>query len=85
MDRIDRQILELASLVGSTFSFEVLLTDSNMDRAIVMKALKNALKQGLIIHSAEIEDESTRHFGKFFTLSHFINITSLALLLGSSA
>ena len=69
-DPIDRQILELASLVGSTFSFEVLLTDANMDRAIVMKALKNALKQGLILHSAEIEDESTKHFGKFFTFSH---------------
>ena len=38
---------ELAALVGSTFAFEVL--PEGTDRALVMKALKNALKQ--LIHN----------------------------------
>ena len=69
-DPIDRQILELAALVGSTFAFEVLLVEGNTDRALVMKALKNASKQGLILQSNDAEDDSTKHFGKFFTFSH---------------
>ena len=69
-DPLDRQILELASLIGSTFSFEVLLVDETMNRQVVMRALRHAQKLGLIMEIVNNDNENAKQFGKSYTFSH---------------
>jgi hypothetical protein len=67
-ENFDREILELASVAGISFQFEVLLLSGRSQSMNVMKTLQRATEDGLIVR---ITDESElRHLGKTFMFAH---------------
>lgn len=67
-DSMDRAILEVASIVGTSFNFEMLIVLDNMQKITVMRALQRAISDSLIVRSSE--DSELLHLGKAFTFAH---------------
>ena len=64
----DRQLLGVASTVGLTFQFEVLLLGGRSQSVPVMKAVQRAVDEGLFVRVTD--DNDLRHLGKTFMFAH---------------
>lgn len=67
-DSQDRTVLEIASLIGTSFNFEMLLLDKKLQSITVMRALQRARADHLIIRSPDVPD--LKHLGKSFSFAH---------------
>ncbi|SMF21253.1 serine/threonine-protein kinase [Pseudobacteriovorax antillogorgiicola] len=67
-DSVDQSVLEVASVVGTSFHFEMLMTDASLQAITVMRALQRAMSDYLIVRSNDIDD--LKHLGKSFAFSH---------------
>ncbi|MFW7377647.1 MAG: protein kinase domain-containing protein [Oligoflexus sp.] len=67
-DAMDRSILEVASIVGTSFNFEMLMVLQNVQTITVVRALQKAIEDSLIVRSSE--ETELLHLGKAFTFSH---------------
>lgn len=68
IDSKEMMILEIASVVGMVFRFELLLLSDDIDSIVVVKTLQNAIRENLI---SRVPDEAkNRHLGKSFSFNH---------------
>ncbi len=67
-DSQDRAVLEIASLIGTSFNFEMLLIEDELQSITVMRALQRAMADYLIVRSPDVSD--LKHLGKSFSFSH---------------
>ena len=64
----DREILELASIIGMTFQYELLLLGDAQKGQKARSALQRAIDEGLISRASD--EPETRHFGKSYAFVH---------------
>ncbi|NRA64027.1 MAG: protein kinase [Pseudobacteriovorax sp.] len=64
----DRAVLEVASILGTSFNFEMLLIDESFPSIAVLRSLQKAMTDYLIVRSTDVVD--LKHLGKAFAFSH---------------
>ena len=65
---IDREVLEVASILGVSFNFEMLLLDQRLSSIAVLRSLQKAMTDYLIVRSSDTLE--FKHLGKSFAFSH---------------
>ena len=69
-DVSDREVLEIASVVGMSFQFELLLLGEGVTAIKALKTLKLAMDEGLI--GRTVDDDEMKHLGKSYAFTHRI-------------
>lgn len=64
----DRSVLEVASIIGMTFQYELLLLGDNSKGVLARNALQKAIDEGLI--SRTTDDPDLKHLGKSYMFIH---------------
>ena len=64
----DRSVLEVASIIGMTFQYELILLGDSSKGAKARSALKMAIQEGLI--SRTTDDPELKHLGKTYMFIH---------------
>mgnify|MGYP003687739389 CR=1 FL=1 len=67
-DAVDQGVLEVASVVGTSFHFEMLMIDAGTQSITVMRALQKAISDYLIVRTEGVDE--LKYLGKSFSFSH---------------